>query len=86
MIMTIWLEPHRYCPSDVMVCVPICDDPTYSYVILIHCLALVIASLGGIIVGGWHTWIMEMEITMMNRYMEMDIPKVIMGYTKSYMC
>ena len=23
---------------------------------------------------------------MMNRSMEMEIPKVIMGYTKSYMC
>jgi hypothetical protein len=67
MIMTIRLEPHRYCPPDVMACVPICDDPTRDYVILIHCLALVIAKLGGIITGGWRTWIMEMEITMMNR-------------------
>jgi len=50
-----------------MACVPICDDPTRDYVIFIHCLALVIASLGGIINGGWHMWIMEMEITMMNR-------------------
>jgi hypothetical protein len=65
--MTIWLEPQSYYPPDVMVCVPICDDPTRDYVILIHCLALVIASLGGIITGGWRTWIMEMEITMMNR-------------------
>jgi len=82
MIMTIWLELYRYCPSDVMACVPICDDPTCVYVILIHCLALVISSLGGIITGGWHKWIMEMDITMMNRYMEMEIPKVIIGYTK----
>jgi len=67
MIMTIWLVPHRYCPPDVKACVPIYDDPTRDYVILIHCLALVIASLGGIITGGWRTWIMEMEITMMNR-------------------
>jgi len=67
MRMTIWLEPHRCCPSDVMACVPIYDDPTRDYVILIRCLALVIASLGGIITGGWSTWIMEMEITMMNR-------------------
>ena len=65
-----------------MACVPICDDPTRDYVILIHCLALVIASLGGIITGGWRTWIMEMAITMMNRYLEMEIPKVIIGYTK----
>jgi len=67
MIMTIWLEPHRYCPRDVMACMLIYDDPTHDYVILIHCLALVIASLGGIVTGGWHTWIMEMEIAMMNR-------------------
>jgi hypothetical protein len=67
MIMTIWLEPHRYCPPDVMACVPMYDDPIRNYVILVHCLALVIASLGGIITGGWRTWIMEMEIAMMNR-------------------
>ena len=67
MIMTIWLDSHRYCPPDVMACVPICDDPTHKYVILIHCLVLVIAKLHGIITGGWHTWIMEMEIAMMNR-------------------
>jgi len=84
--MIIWLKPHRYCPSDVMACVPIYDDPTHDYVILIYCLVLVIASLGGIIMGGWRTWTMEMEITMINRYMEMEIPKVIMSYTKSYLC
>jgi len=65
--MTIWLEPHRYCPPDVMAYVPICDDPIRDYVILIHCLVLVIASLGGIINEGWRMWIMEMEITMMNK-------------------
>jgi len=47
--------------------VPICDDPTRDYVILIHYLMLVIASLCGIITGGWRTWIMEMEIAMMNK-------------------
>jgi len=55
MIMTIWIEPHRYCSHDVRACMPIYDDPTPDYVILIHCLALVIASLGGIITGEWHT-------------------------------
>ena len=50
-----------------MAYVPICDDPIRDYVILIHCLVLVIASLGGIINEGWRMWIMEMEITMMNK-------------------
>jgi hypothetical protein len=84
--MTIWLEPHRYCQFDVMACVPNCDDPIRDCVILLHCLALVIASLGGLITGGWHTWIIEMEIIMMNSLMEMEIPKGTMGYTKSYLC
>jgi hypothetical protein len=81
MSMTIWLEPHRYCQFDVMACVPNYDDPICDYVILLHCLALVIANLGGLIMGGWHTWIMEMEIIMMNSSME--ISKGTMGYTKS---
>jgi len=51
MIITIWLDPHRYCPFDVMAYVSIYGDPTRDYVILIHCLALVIASLGGLITG-----------------------------------
>jgi len=53
---------------------------------LLHCLALVIASLGGLITEGWHTWIMEMEIIMRNSSMEMEIPKGTMGYTMSYLC
>jgi hypothetical protein len=68
-----------------MACMPNCDDPIRDYVILLHCLALVSDSLGGFITNGWHTWIMEMEIIMMYRLMEMEIPKVTMGYTKSYM-
>jgi hypothetical protein len=84
--MTIWLEPHRYCQFDVMAYVPNCDDLIHDCVILLHCLVLVIASIGGLITGGWHTWIMEMEIIMMNSSMEMEIPKGIMGYTKSYLC
>jgi hypothetical protein len=83
--MTIWLEPHRYFQLDVMACAPKCDDPICDCVILLHCLALVIDSLGGFITDGWRTWIMEMEIIMMYRLMEMEIPKVTMGYTKSYM-
>jgi len=67
MTMTIWLEPYKYCPFDVMACVPHCDDPICDYVILIYYLALVIASLGGLITGGWRMWIMDMEITMMKR-------------------
>jgi len=70
----------------IMACTPIYDDPTRNYVILIHYLALVTSSRGGIITRGWRTWIMEMEITIMNRYMDMEIPKVIMGYTMSYLC
>jgi hypothetical protein len=69
-----------------MACVPNCDDPIRDCVILLHCLVLVIASLGGLITGGWHTCIMEMEIIMMNSSMVMEIPKGTMGYTKSYMC
>ena len=45
----------------VMACMPNCDDPICDYVILVHCLALVIASLGGLITEGWHTWIMEIN-------------------------
>ena len=70
----------------VMACVPNYDDPIRDYVILVHCLALVIASLGGLITEGWHTWIMEMEIIMRNSSMEMEIPKGTMGYTMSYLC
>ena len=55
MTMTIWPEPHRYCPFDVMACMPHYDDPIYDHVILIYYLALVIASLGGLITGGWRT-------------------------------
>jgi hypothetical protein len=66
-----------------MACVPISDDR--DYVIIFHCPALVIDSLGGFITDGWCTWIMEIDIIMMYRLMEMEIPKVIMGYTKSYM-
>jgi hypothetical protein len=66
-----------------MACVPICDDR--DYVIIFLCHALVIDSLGGFITDGRCTWIMEMEIIMMYRLMEMEIPKVTMGYTKSYM-
>ena len=62
------------------------DDPIRDYVIYFHCLVLVIASLGGLITEGWHTWIMEMEIIMRNNSMEMEIPKGIMGYTMSYLC
>jgi hypothetical protein len=80
--MTIWLDPQRYFQFVVMACVPNCDDPICDYVILLHCLALVIASLGGLNTGGWH----KMEIIMMNSSMEMEIPKGTMGYTKSYMC
>jgi hypothetical protein len=68
-----------------MACVPNCDDPIRDCVILLHCLALVIDCLGGFIIDGWRTWIMEMEIIMMYNMMEMEIPKVTMGYTKSYM-
>jgi len=50
-----------------MACMPICDDPTHDYVILIHYLALVIASLSRIITEECCTWIMEMEIAMMNK-------------------
>jgi hypothetical protein len=84
MSMTIWLESHRYCQLDVMACLPNCDDPIRDCVILLHCLALVIDSLGGFITDGRCTWIMKMEIIMMYRLMEMEIPKVTMGYTKSY--
>jgi hypothetical protein len=66
-----------------MACVPICDDR--DYVIIFHYPAFVIDSLGGFITDGWRTWIMEMEIIMMYILMEMEIPKVTMGYTKSYM-
>jgi len=45
----------------VMACVPNCDDPIRDYVILVHCLVLEIASLGGLIIEGWHTWIMEIN-------------------------
>jgi hypothetical protein len=68
-----------------MACVPNCDDPIRDCVILLHCLALVIDILGGFITNGRRTWIMEMEIIMMYRLMEMEIPKVTMGYAKSYM-
>ena len=53
--------------------VPNCDDPIRDYVILLHCLALVIASLGGLITGGWCIWIIKMEINMMNSTMQMEI-------------
>jgi hypothetical protein len=66
-----------------MAYVPISDDR--DYVIIFHCPAFVIDSLGGFIIDGWRTWIMEMEIIMMYKLMEMEIPKVTMGYSKSYM-
>jgi hypothetical protein len=69
-----------------MAYVPKSDDPICDCVILLHCLALVIVSLSGLITGGWHTWIMEMEIIMMNSSMEMEIPRGTMGFTKSYLC
>jgi hypothetical protein len=68
-----------------MAYVPNYDDPIRNCVILLHCLALVIDSLGGFITDGWRTWVMEIEIIMMYILMEMEIPKVTMGYTKSYM-
>jgi hypothetical protein len=66
-----------------MACVPIYDDR--DYVITFHCSVLVIDSLCGFITDGRRTWIMEMEIIMMYRLTEMEIPRVTMGYTKSYM-
>jgi len=75
MIMTIWLEPHRYYQCDVKAYVPHCDDSIHDYVILIHYVTLVIASLGGLTIRGWCTWIMEVEIIMMDSSMEMEIPK-----------
>jgi len=39
---TIWQEPFDIVKINVMACVPICDDTIRDYVILFHCLALVI--------------------------------------------
>ena len=60
-----------YCQFDVIACVPTCDDLMRDCVIYFTSMRQIV--LGGLITGGWGTWIMEMEIIMMDRTMEMEI-------------